>query len=130
MPFKTTSPTAPLFAMLTPEGIERIHRSVLKVLQEVGVDFPHEEALAIFKKAGATIEGSRVFMNEDLVMESISKAPSSVTFYTREGEPSMFVGDYEAHFGTYGTAPYAYDPYTGERKLATRKTIADAARNL
>ena len=128
MPFTTTSPHAPLFSMLTPEGIERIHHSVLKVLQEVGVDFPHEEALAIFKKAGATIVGSRVFMDEDLVMESISKAPSSVTFYTREGEPSMLVGDYESHFGTYGTAPYAYDPYTGERKLATRKTIAEAAR--
>ena len=55
--------------MLTREGIDRIHSLVLKVLQEVGVDFTHEEALAIFKKAGATIEGSRVFLNEDLVMK-------------------------------------------------------------
>lgn len=128
MPLHTTSSTAPLFEVLTEEGIERIHATVLKVFSEVGIDFPHEEALALFEKAGAVVEGERVRIPEPLVMELLSTAPSSVTLYTRDLEPAMVIGDYEAHFGTYGTAPYAYDPYTGKRDLCTRKTIADAAR--
>jgi trimethylamine--corrinoid protein Co-methyltransferase len=128
MPFTTISKTAPLFQVLNEADIEKTHLAILDVLWDVGVEFPHEEAKKIFQKAGATIQGDRVRIPKEMVMEVLSRAPEYVTLYTREGEPAMKVGGYEVHFGTYGTAPYAYDPYTGERTLATRKTIADAAK--
>jgi trimethylamine--corrinoid protein Co-methyltransferase len=40
----------------------------------------------------------------------------------------MLVGPFEIHFGTYGTAPYWYNPLTGERELSTLETIAVTAR--
>jgi trimethylamine--corrinoid protein Co-methyltransferase len=128
MPLRTQSPTMPVFRALTPDGIEQIHETVLKALWEIGVEFPHEEAQAIFKKAGAVVQGDRVRIPEHLLQDALKEAPSNVTFYTREGEPAMVLEDYEVHFGTYGTAPYWYDPHTGERKLSTRQTIAYAAR--
>ncbi len=128
MPLRTTSPTAPLFEVLTQKGIEEIHGTVLKVLGEIGLDFPHEEALALFKEAGATVQDTLVRLPEQLVMEALRETPASVTLYTRDGQPAMLLEGYEVHFGTYGTAPYFYDPYTGERKLSTRESIANAAR--
>jgi len=128
MPLHTISPNAPRFEVLTPEGIEKTHHAIMRVFEEVGVEFPHEEAKQLFREAGATVEGDRVRMSEKLVLDLLSRAPASFTFYTREGEPAMEIGGYECHFGTYGTAPYAYDPYTGERSLATQKMIADTAR--
>jgi trimethylamine---corrinoid protein Co-methyltransferase len=128
MPLHSISPSAPRFEVLTEEGIQRIHENILKVLWEVGVDFQHEEGLEIFKKAGAVVEGERVRIPPKMVMETVQLAPHEVTLFTRESEPAMQVGGYETHFGTYGTAPYAYDPYTGERRLATRQTIAEVAR--
>lgn len=128
MPLRTTSSTAPLFEVLTRQDMEHIHGTVLKVLGEIGLDFPHEEALALFGDAGAGVKGDRVRIPEQLLMEAIEQAPSSITFYTRDGKPAMVLEGYEVHFGTYGTAPYAYDPYTGERGLSTAQTIADAAR--
>jgi len=128
MPLRTTSPAAPRFEVLTEDEIEQTHRAVLKVLGEIGLDFPHEEALALFKKAGAAVEGDRVRIPAGLLADALAEAPSSITLYGRDGEPAMVLEGYEVHFGTYGTAPYAYDPTTGERKRATTRTIADAAR--
>lgn len=128
MPLRTTSPTAPHFQMLTEAEVERTHRAVLEVLWEIGLDFPHERALALFEKAGARVEGDRVRIPEGLLMDAIREAPSSISLYTRSGEPAMVLEGRECHFGTYGTAPYAYNPFTGEREPATTQTIADAAR--
>ncbi len=100
----------------------------MRVLGEIGIDFFHEEALALFRKGGADVQGNRVRFPENLVSEALQETPSSVTFYTRDGEPSMLLEGYKVHFGTYGTVPYFYDPCTGERKPGTRQSIADAAR--
>lgn len=128
MPLRTQSCAAPLFQVLTQGQIEQVHETVFKVLWEIGVDYQHEQALAILKEAGATVQGSRARLPKELVSEAINQAPSSITFFTRQGQPAMVLEDHEVHFGTYGTAPYAYDPYTGDRGPATKRTIADAAR--
>ena len=128
MPQSSISTYAPLFTFLTDKDIEKTHQAIMRVFEEVGVDFPHDEAKRLFKDAGALVTGDNVRMPEKLVMELLKRAPSSVTLYTRDGKPAMDLGGYEVHYGTYGTAPYAYDPYTHVRTLSTRKTIADAAR--
>jgi len=128
MPLRTTCSSAPHLNVLNEEQVEQIHATTLKVLGEVGLDFPHEEALARFEEAGATVTGSRVRIPAQLLEDALSTAPSSVTLYDRAGNPAMILEGREAHFGTYGTAPYAYDPETGRRGLATSRTIADAAR--
>jgi trimethylamine--corrinoid protein Co-methyltransferase len=128
MPVSTVSSTAPVFEVLTQEGIEEIHRTTMRVLEEIGIDFFHEEALGLFRGAGALVDGDRVRIPERLVSEALQEAPSSVTFYTRDGEPAMLLEGYEVHFGTYGTAPFFYDPYTGERRQSTKQSIANAAK--
>jgi trimethylamine--corrinoid protein Co-methyltransferase len=116
------------FEVLTQDEIEQIHRTTLRVLGEIGIDFFHEEALALLKRGGADVQGNCVRFPEELVMGAVQEAPSSVTLYTRDGQPAMELEGYEVHFGTYGTVPYFYDPYTGERQPGTRQSIADAAK--
>jgi len=128
MPLRTASPTAPMFEMLTQDGIEEIHQTTMKVLGEIGIDFFHKDALALLKKAGANVQGDRVRIPESLVRAALQEAPSTVTFYTRDGEPAMVLEGYEVHFGTYGTAPFFFDPHTGERRQSIRQSIADAAK--
>jgi trimethylamine--corrinoid protein Co-methyltransferase len=128
MPLRTTSATAPLFQVLSEGDIEQLHEAVLHVLSEIGLDLQHERALSILKRAGAVVQGSRVRFPTGLVMDAIGEAPSSITLFSRDGQPAMVLEGREVHFGTYGTAPYAYDPYTGQRGPATTQTIADAAR--
>jgi trimethylamine--corrinoid protein Co-methyltransferase len=113
---------------LTQQDIEKIHRTTMRVLEEIGIDFFHEQALAMFRQAGANVQGSRVRIPEGLVRDALQEAPSSMMFYTRGGEPAMLLEGTEVHFGTYGTAPFFYDPDTGERKQSTTESIAAAAK--
>ncbi|OGV95911.1 hypothetical protein A2W24_01100 [Microgenomates group bacterium RBG_16_45_19] len=119
---------APYFRVLFDEGVQEIHRTVTRVLSEVGVEFPHEHAQSVFRKAGAKVDGKRVRIPPELLMETLNMAPTSFTFYNRDGSPAMNLAPFEVHFGTYGTAPYWYNPNTGRRELSTLDTIAVTAR--
>jgi trimethylamine--corrinoid protein Co-methyltransferase len=128
MVISTISPHAPVFQLFTTEGIEKIKKTVAKTLWEVGVDFHHEEALKIFKKAGAEVDGIRVQIPEALLKEALQETPSTFLFYSRGGKPHMKMGGYEVHYGTTGTNPYWLNPWTNQRELCTRQTIHYFAR--
>lgn len=119
---------APYFRVLSDEGVQDIHKTVTRVLSEIGVEFPHEQAQNIFRKAGAKVDGKRVRIPSQLLMDTLKLAPNSFTFYNRDGTPAMNLEPFEVHFGTYGTAPYWYNPFTGRRELSTSETIAVTAR--
>ena len=59
------------------DDIELIHESVLRVFNEVGVKFEYEEALELFKKHGARVEGDLVFIPEELLNKALSTIPES-----------------------------------------------------
>src|SRR3989304_6035539 len=114
--------------VLPPEGVDQIHQTVLKTLGQIGVVFPHPEAQALFRRAGARVQGDRVYIPEGLLEDTLREVPPSITLYTREGEPAMVLEGHEAHFGTYGTALYWYEPETGERRRGTRQAVGFTAR--
>ena len=45
----------PLYEVLSPEWLERIHETALHLLETVGIDFREDEALAKWRDAGATV---------------------------------------------------------------------------
>jgi trimethylamine--corrinoid protein Co-methyltransferase len=122
------NPHAPLFRVLSEDGVQAINNTVIRVLSEVGVEFPHERAQDVFRKAGAKVDGKRIRIPAELLIDALQAAPSSFTFYNRDKTPAMNLEPFEVHFGTYGTAPYWYNPKTGERELSTLETIAVTAR--
>ena len=65
---------------LPNEDIDRIHQTVMKVIEEVGFQVNSKEALKYFKDAGATDgEGENVIrMSSSKVMEMLETAPSEV----------------------------------------------------
>jgi len=119
---------APHFRVLSEKGIMEIHNTVTRILSEIGVEFPHENAQSIFRKAGAKLDGNRVRIPLELLMEAVKLAPGTFTFHNRDGSPSMNLAPFEVHFGTYGTAPYWYNPKTRIRELSTLETIGETAR--
>jgi len=128
MTITTRSPHAPYFRVLSDDGVQAVHKTVTRILSDIGVEFPHESAQSIFRKAGAKVDGKRAHIPPELLMETLKMAPSSFTFHNRDGSAAMNLAPYETHFGTYGTAPYWYNPKTGVRELSTLETIALTAR--
>ncbi len=68
----------------SPRDISIIHECTLRVLKEVGVAFPVPEALEIFKKHGATVEGDIVKFDEGLLEKGLETVPKSFTVTTNK----------------------------------------------
>ncbi|MEK6575028.1 MAG: trimethylamine methyltransferase family protein [Chloroflexota bacterium] len=117
------------FQILTEDQRQEIFRAALEVLEHVGVDVFNEEALAIFKKQGAWVEGVRVRIPNHLVRQALATAPSSFTVYSREGNPekNIAIGPNRVHYGPGPTCPNMRDPRTGERRKYLRKDARDVA---
>ena len=51
---------------------DRIHQASVKILKETGVVFQSDDAVEIFKKHGAKVDGQRVYIAEDMVNKALS----------------------------------------------------------
>ncbi|MCF8080320.1 MAG: trimethylamine methyltransferase family protein [Desulfobacterales bacterium] len=117
---------------LTEADIEKIHRSVLKIFSEVGVQVNYPEALKIFEKAGAKVDAdSRIVrFEQDMVMELIARAPSMVNLCGREPDGSLDceIGGTKVHLGTGGTALNVQDPGSTDARTSQLADVMNMAR--
>ena len=71
--------------MVSVDELEAIHNTSLQILEEMGMDFMHEGARAILKKAGADVRpgSERVRFDRNLILEAIKTCPSEFTLHAR-----------------------------------------------
>mgnify|MGYP000601388897 CR=1 FL=1 len=101
--------------VLSPTEIEMIHNTSMRLLANVGIEFPDEEALAVFKKHGFKTDGRRVFFREEQVMKALETAPARFVIHARNPDRSVTVGDGEPVFAPGYGAPFLVDPEVGKR---------------
>jgi len=101
--------------MLGQSDIARIHTTSMQVLAEIGVIFPNQEALAIFEKHGVKVDGQKVFLTEDQVMEAIAQAPAQFTIHARNSERNVRIGDGVPVLAPGYGAPFIVDLDVGKR---------------
>ncbi len=120
LPINLDRPTEPLAA----EGVAAIHDGAMRILEEIGIEFLNEESLALFKKAGLTVDGTNVRMGRDWVMEMVARAPSEFTLTPRNPERMIRVGGKHILFGNVSSPPNYWDLETG-KVVGTREHCAN-----
>jgi trimethylamine--corrinoid protein Co-methyltransferase len=81
----------PTFDVLSAEGLELIENNANLLLQEIGIDFRgDEEVLAMWKDAGADVQGERVRF-EPFMLQSLIKATAPKTFTQHARNPARSV---------------------------------------
>jgi len=100
---------------LSPTEVEQIHNTSMELLAKVGVRFPQDEAIAVFRQHGAKIEGQTVYLEEKQVMEALETAPAQFTLHARNPDKSVTVGDDEPVFAPGYGAPFLVDFEVGKR---------------
>ncbi|TME84478.1 MAG: trimethylamine--corrinoid methyltransferase, partial [Chloroflexi bacterium] len=63
------------YDILSEDQVQQIHDHAMQILQEIGVDFLYPRALDTFRRAGLTIEDSRVHFEPAFIEEQIKKVP-------------------------------------------------------
>jgi len=117
-----TDQCVPRFRLLTESQITRIHHNVLRILEEIGVQIHHEEAVQLLAGHGARVEKTdRVHLPAFMVEEAIASAPSNLVIYDRTGRPAMELGGRRIYFGTGTDLPKTIDLESRE----IRDTLAE-----
>ncbi len=108
----------PFYELLDEEGVETLHDASMTILEEIGIDFRDEEALALWREAGAHVTGQRVRISRELAMAKLALAPREFVQHARNPERSVVIGGRNAVFApTYGS-PFVRD-FDGTRRYAT-----------
>ena len=103
--FPTLVRQIPVYEIVPDEAVELIHLESLSILEEVGCEFRDDEAIAMWKQAGADVSGTRVRFDRDLLMDLVSKAPPEFTLNARTPERSVRVGGKNSIFVPMYGAP-------------------------
>jgi trimethylamine:corrinoid methyltransferase-like protein len=116
----------PLF--FSPQKATKIHEATLTVLEKTGVKLDHEEAEALYLKAGATKDDEgRVLIPPKMVAEAIEKAQHEIRLYNRDGKKPLRITNGKTYFGPGSDALYNIDRNSGERR---NSSLSDVANNL
>jgi trimethylamine--corrinoid protein Co-methyltransferase len=115
---------------LSEEMLAELHAESLRLLAEVGVRFHGEKALGILEAHGAQVsrEDHQARIPAELVEEALRTAPKTIVYEARNPSLSFRMPSPWTGLGMDGTAAFALDFQTGERRYGTKKDIENAMR--
>ena len=101
--------TLPHTELMDAEQVARIDAASMDILENVGVQFRDEIALADWKAAGAKVVGEMVYPDRDLVRDLIRTIPSDFTYHARDPAKNIRLGGRHSMFIPMTGAPYLRD---------------------
>lgn len=113
------------YRRLTESQSDRIFQGSLEILESIGIHYQYSEALEIFRKGGATVDGDSVYIPTWLVQKSLSTVPKHMVIYDQTGLPAIRLGGHCAFFGNGGDLPYIIDHRTGTRRNGILQDVYD-----
>jgi trimethylamine--corrinoid protein Co-methyltransferase len=107
----------PLTEILNEEGLQLIERNADTILEKIGIEFrDDEEALRLWKEAGAEVKGSRVRFPRGLPRSVIQKsAPKTFTQHARNPERTVQIGGDATVFAPVYGPPFIRNLDEGRR---------------
>ena len=119
----------PAYNILTSEQIKKIHYATLELLETVGVQIKHPEAVEMLKETGCRVKSQDIVQIPNwLVEECIRSAPSRITIYNRLGQKALHLEGNKTHFGLGTDLIKTYDLQTGQLRQSQLKDTANAAK--
>ena len=107
------------YEVLDEEGLALIETNADTVLEEIGIEFRDDpEAIALWKEAGADVEGERVHFPKGLCRSLLRTAPQQFTQHARNPERSVLIGGDATVFAPVYGPPFVRD-LEGKRRYAT-----------
>ena len=111
----------PVYELVDEVALQKINDASMTILEEIGIDFYDEEALATLAANGAIVKGSTVFFDRKLMREYVGKAPQQFTQLARNPDRNVIIGGKHITFAPVYGPPYVYDLSRGRREA----TLAD-----
>ncbi len=103
--------------LLTPDGIERIHDTSMRILEDLGIEMMNAEARSILAAAGADVDEASGLVRVDrgLVEQALATVPAQVTLTPRNPEHAIHLGGNHLNFSLVAGPPSVHDRVKGRR---------------
>ena len=106
----------PTYDIMGEENLVRIERAAERIGAEVGIEFRDDpQALDLWRRAGAAVDGVRVRFEPGLLRELLRTAPSSFTQHARNPARSVEIGGRSVVFSPAYGSPFVMDLDKGRR---------------
>ena len=95
--------TMPRYEILSEDAMAVLDGGWRRIVTELGVEFMLPEAVELFRAAGQKVEGEKVFLDPEFILEQVAKAPREFDLVARNPEHSVHIGgDHMVFSGVYG----------------------------
>ncbi|HHI81568.1 MAG TPA: trimethylamine methyltransferase, partial [Rhizobiales bacterium] len=109
----------PFFEVFNEESLNLIETNADRLLQETGIEFRDDaEALAMWKDAGASVDGQRVRFPKGMLRQLLKTAPAQFAQAARNPDRSVKIGGGNTVFAPVYGPPFVRD-LDGGRRYAT-----------
>jgi trimethylamine--corrinoid protein Co-methyltransferase len=118
------------FQYLSHEELDQLQAATLRILEEVGVKFPSEKALAIFDEHGAHVDHDSqiVKIPPDLVRKAMATVPRYFHLGARDPSCDLNLQDGVTYFATDGCGFETIDFETRQRRPSRKADVGRMAR--
>jgi trimethylamine:corrinoid methyltransferase-like protein len=109
--------------LLSDAEKEKIHEETLRILWEAGVKFHSQKALKLLDENGARVDDETkiAYIPKDLVEQALSTTPKSLILGARNPVHDYPLPSPVSRYALDGTAAFAQDFHTGQRRYGTDK---------
>ena len=113
---EVTNPFAPM-EVLSTDQVEAIHRTSLRILEELGIELMSPRARSLMRAAGATVDeaSGTVRVDQGLVEQALATAPSDFSLTPRNPARRVTLGGNHVNFGLVAGPPNVHDCERGRR---------------
>jgi trimethylamine--corrinoid protein Co-methyltransferase len=95
--------TMPRYEILSEEAMATLDRGWRRIVSELGIEFLLPEAVEYFRAAGQKVDGDKVFLDPEFVLEQVAKAPREFDLQARNPDKTVHIGGNHMVFsGVYG----------------------------
>lgn len=106
----------PTYDVMGEEGLVRIEAAADRILAETGIEFRDDpEALDLWRRAGAHVEGTLVKFPKDMLREIVATAPAEFTQFARNPANNVRIGGKNVVFAPAYGSPFVMDLDKGRR---------------
>jgi trimethylamine--corrinoid protein Co-methyltransferase len=106
----------PTYDILGEESLQKIEATADRILAEIGIEFRDDpEALELWRKAGARIDGVLVRFEKGMLREILSSAPERFIQHARNPAKSVEIGGNAVVFSPAYGSPFVMDLDKGRR---------------
>ncbi|HEX5901201.1 MAG TPA: trimethylamine methyltransferase family protein [Solirubrobacteraceae bacterium] len=119
--------TMPRYEILSEDAMAVLDRGWRRIATEIGIEFLLDEAVEAFRAAGQqVVDGNRVILDPEFVLEQVAKAPREFDLQARNPEQSIHLGGQHMAFGAVYGCPFVRKGET--RREATMEDFENLVR--